>query len=185
MHRYRNRASIVAAVLLVAATILFVVGTSLERSGAKASGHQETSAVESTRGEAGEHGESEGESEEAAEGESTAAAEEAGQPERAGEPDERLLGINPESAGLTAGVAVLSLLLAAALVAWPRQVLLVAVVFVGLLFAALDVREGLQQASESNPGLLAIALGTGVLHLGAAVAAAIGVRSPRPMVMTR
>jgi hypothetical protein len=175
MQRYRDRLPVVAAVLLVAATILFVVGTSMERSQARTGEQQEASAVERPAGEAGEHRESE-----AAEGQSGAATEGNDEHASSGESGEELVGINPESAGLTAVVAAVSLLLAARLIVRPRRGQLVAVVVVvGLAFAALDVREGIHQANESNTGLLAIALVTGLLHLGAAVAAAAALRSPR------
>jgi hypothetical protein len=59
-----------------------------------------------------------------------------------------------------------SLLLAVLLVARPGKGLLVAVAVIGLVFAALDLREGIHQANESNTGLLIIALVTGLLHLG-------------------
>ena len=39
-------------------------------------------------------------------------------------------------------------------------------VLVGLLLATLDGREVIHQASESNAGLLVLALVTGLLHLG-------------------
>ena len=101
-----------------------------------------------------------------------------------GESGEALFGINPESAGLTAAVAAVSLLLAVLLVARPGKGLLVAVAMIGLVFAALDLREGIHQANESNTGLLVIALVTGLLHLGVAVAAAVGLRTPRPVATT-
>jgi uncharacterized membrane protein HdeD (DUF308 family) len=95
-----------------------------------------------------------------------------------------LFGINPESAGLTAAVAAMSLLLAVLLVARPGKALLVAVIVVGLAFAVLDVREGIHQANESKAGLLVIALVTGLLHLGVAVAAVAGLRAPRAVAPT-
>jgi hypothetical protein len=49
---------------------------------------------------------------------------------------------------------------------------------VGLVFAALDAREAIHQATESNTGLLVLALLTG-LHLAVAVAvAAAALRLP-------
>jgi len=178
MQRYRDRLPVVAAALLVAATILFVVGTTIERSQARAGEQQAASTNERPAGEAGEHSEAE-----ATEG-SNAASEATQEHSSGGESGEELLGINPESAGLTAIVAAASLLLAALLVARPRTGLLVAVVLVGLVFAALDVREGIHQASESNTGLLVIALVTGLLHLGVAAAAATALRTPRAMALT-
>jgi len=173
MQRYRNRLPVVAAALLVAATILFVVGTSIERSQASTGKGQETTTVERPAGEAGEHSEAQ-----ATQGEANHIAEGTEEHSSAGESGDELLGINPESAGLIAVVAVLSLLLAALLVVRPGKGLLVAVVVVGLVFAALDAREVLHQANESNTGLLVMALMTGLLHLGVAVVAAAGLRTP-------
>jgi hypothetical protein len=135
-------------------------------------------------GEAGETGETGEHSEaEATEGEANTATEGADE-HGAGESGEELFGINPESAGLTAAVAAMSLLLAVLLVARPGKALLVAVIVVGLAFAVLDVREGIHQANESKAGLLVIALVTGLLHLGVAVAAVAGLRAPRAVAPT-
>jgi hypothetical protein len=179
MQRYRARLPVVAAALLVAATILFVIGTSIERSQTETGEHQEANTVERPADEAAEHSEAE-----ATEGQDNVTAEGTEQDRRAGESGEELFGVNPESAGLTAVVAVLSLLLAVLLVARPGRGLLVTVVVVGLVFAALDVREVLHQANESNAGLLVMALITGLLHLGAAVVAAAGLRSPSAVATT-
>jgi hypothetical protein len=175
MQRYRARLPVVAAVLLVAATILFVVGTTIERSQARTGEGQEATTVDQS---AGEHNEPE-----ATQGRAntTEGTEEHG---NAGESGEELFGINPESAGLTAAVAAVSLLLAVLLVARPGKVLLVAVAVIGLVFAALDLREGIHQANEPNTGLLIIALVTGPLHLGVTVAAAAGLRTPRAVATT-
>jgi len=172
MQRYRDRLPIVAAALLVAATILFVVGTTIERSQASTGEGQETTTVERPAGEAGEHNEAE-----ATQGEATTTAEGTGEHSSTGESGKKLFGINPESAGLTTVVAVLSLLLAALLVVRPGKGLLVAVVVVGLVFAALDGREVLHQANETNTGLLVLALITGLLHLGVALGAGAGLRT--------
>jgi hypothetical protein len=116
MQRYRARLPVVAAVLLVTATILFVVGTTIERSQAKSREHQEANTVEGPAGEAGEHSEAE-----ATEGQANATTEGTEQNRSAGESGEELFGINPESAGLTAVVAAVSLLLAALLVVRPGK----------------------------------------------------------------
>ncbi len=180
MQRYRARLPVMAAALLVAATILFVVGTTIERSQANTGAHQEANAVEQQpAGEAAEHNEAE-----AAKGQANTAAEGVEQHRSTGESGEELLGINPESAGLTAVVTVVSLLLAALLVVRPGKGLLVTVVVVGLVFAALDVREVAHQANESNAGLLVMALITGLLHLSVAVVAAAGLRSPSAVATT-
>jgi len=169
---------LVAAALLIAATILFVVGTTMERSQIETGAHREANTVERPAEEAGEHSEAE-----ATEGEAQAA-KGTEQSASAGESGEQLFGINPESAGLTAVVAVLSLLLAALLVVRPGKGLLVTVVVVGLVFAALDAREVLHQANESNAGLLGMALITGLLHLSVAAVAAVGLRFPRAVATT-
>ena len=172
MQRYRARLPVVAAALLVAATVLFVVGTTIERSQANSGAHQEANAVEQSAGEAAEHREAEAT-------ETKANTTEAGEEQaRGGEAGEELVGINPESAGLTAVVALASLLLAALLLVRPGKGLLVAVAVVGLVFAALDAREAIHQATESNTGLLVLAVLTGLLHLAVVVAAAAGLRLP-------
>jgi hypothetical protein len=182
MQRYRARLPVLAAALLVAATILFVVGTTIERSQARAGQHQQTNPVEQPAGEAGETAEQhEGE---ATNDETNTTTEGTEEHRSAGEAGEELLGINPEGAGPTVAVAAVSLLLAALLLARPGKGLLVAVVLVGLLFATLDGREVIHQASESNAGLLVMALVTGLLHLGVAVAAAAGLRAPRAVAVT-
>jgi hypothetical protein len=179
MQRYRARLPLVAAALLVAATILFVVGATIERSQANTREQQEANAVERSAGEAAEHREAE-----ATETKANPTIE-AGQERRSGGGSgEALFGINPESAGLTAMVALASLLLATLLVLRPGKGLLVAVVVVGLVFATLDVREVIHQANESNAGLLVLAALTGLLHLGVAVAAGAGLRSPTTVMTT-
>jgi hypothetical protein len=172
MQRDGGRLPVVAAALLVAATILFVVGTTVERSQAESGAHQEANTVGQPAGEAAEHNQAE-----ATEGQANAPTQETSENRSAGRSGEELFGIKPESAGLAAAVALSSLLLAALLVGWPGTRLLVAVAVVGLLLAALDAREVVHQANESNAGLLVLALLTGLLHLGAAVAAAAGLRS--------
>jgi hypothetical protein len=179
MQRHRDRLPVVAAALLVGATILFVVGTTIERSQASSGAHRETNAVERSAGEAAEHRQAE-----ATEHGANASTEGAEGNPSAGESGEALFGINPESAGLTAVVALGSLLLAALLLVRPGNGLLVAVVVVGLAFAALDAREVIHQANGSNAGLLALALLTGLLHLSVAVAAAVGLRSPSAVTTT-
>jgi hypothetical protein len=141
MQRYRARLPVVAAVLLVAATILFVVGTTIERSQARTGEGQEATTVDQS---AGEHNEPE-----ATQGRAntTEGTEEHG---NAGESGEELFGINPESAGLTAAVAAVSLLLAVLLVARPGKGLLVAVAVIGLMFAALDLREGIHPGQRAQ-----------------------------------
>jgi len=101
------------AVLLVAATILFVVGTTIERSQARTGEGQEATTLEQS---AGEHNEQA----EATQGQAntTEGTEEHG---NAGESGEELFGINPESAGPAAAVAAVLLLLAVLPVARPAR----------------------------------------------------------------
>jgi hypothetical protein len=144
--------------------------------------NQQTNPVEQPAGEAGETAEQH--QGEATNDEANTTTEGTEEHHSAGESGEELLGIDPESAGLAAAVAAVSLLLAALLLAWPRKGLLAAVVLGGLLFATLDGREVIYQASESNAGLLVMALVTGLLHLGVAVAAAAGLRALRAVAVT-
>ena len=179
MQRYRARLPLVVAALLVAATILFVVGTTIERSQATSREHQEANPVEQSAREAAEHREAE-----ATETEANTTGEAGEEQASGGESGEELFGINPESAGLTAVVVLASLLLASLLVVRPGKGLLVAVAVVGLVFAALDAREAIHQANESNAGLLVLAVLTGLLHLSVAVVAGAGVRSPTTVTTT-
>jgi hypothetical protein len=86
MQRYRERLPVLAAALLVAATVLFVVGTIMERSQARA-GEQQAGTVERPTGESAEHSESE-----ATEGESNATTEGTEEHRSTGEAGEELLG---------------------------------------------------------------------------------------------
>jgi hypothetical protein len=52
------------------------------------------------------------------------------------------------------------------------------VVILALVFAALDLRESVHQASETRAGLLTIALLAAVAHLGVAGLAGVGVLTP-------
>jgi hypothetical protein len=152
MSPYRDRRRVVAAALLVAGTVLVVVGASLERSQTTTDWHQQAATVQRPADEAGEPSAGEaGDHSEAAE--QAQGGEPSGQAE--GGSGEELLGVNLESVGLT-----------------------VAAVVVSLLLAVLDVRESVHQASEARPGLLALALLAGVGHLVAAWLAAAGLRAP-------
>ena len=81
---------------------------------------------------------------------------------------ETLLGINPEATPLIVIAVVLSLALAAAVIAVSSPPLLPIVALVMLAFAALDIRELTHQLHESRPGLAVLAATVALLHLVAA-----------------
>lgn len=81
---------------------------------------------------------------------------------------EKLLGLDPEAAGLVVAAAVASLLLALAVWFRPEQTLLFLLVAAAmLLFAALDIREAIHQSDESKSGLVVLASVIALLHLAA------------------
>jgi hypothetical protein len=182
-----------AALLLVLATIVLVIGITAERSVAS-----EPAPARSTEtgGVIGSE-QSEGASEEGVvghdEGEAGEGAEEAGSGEVIGEPEsegeealadeatelhneasETMLGINPESTGAVAAAVIISLLLTAALWFWRTPAVLFVAVVVALLFGVLDLREVMHQLSEARSGLAAIAIVAAVLHIGVALIAGRG-----------
>jgi hypothetical protein len=190
MGPHRDRLRVAAAVLLAAATLLLVVGTSLERSTA-ASETGQAAGVERSQGEAGEHNEA-AEQTTTTHNEATERADSSGTKEtteQAGgghhevaghaESGEEVFGVDLEGVGLMVAAVVVSLLLAGLLlIVAGRQVLLAAVIF-ALVFVALDLRESVHQASEARAGLLAIALLTAVAHLGVAALAGVRLWAPR------
>jgi hypothetical protein len=184
---HRDRLRDVAAVLLVAATVLLVVGTSLERSQA-ASETRQAATVQRSGSQPGEHNEAgeQGETAEASEeGEGnrgeTAAQAGSGHDEAAERADarEEVFGIELESVGLTVVAVVVSLLLAGLLLLAAGRPVLVAVVIVALAFAALDLRESVHQAGEARAGLVTIAALTALAHLGVAGLAGGRLVAPR------
>jgi energy-coupling factor transporter transmembrane protein EcfT len=84
-----------------------------------------------------------------------------------------ILGVNTESLALSIVAVVLSVLLAAAVLArvWARRVLLAVATF-GLVFAAGDGRELVHQLDDSNAGLAVVAGLLIGLHLMVALLAA-------------
>src|SRR5215210_4089045 len=169
-----------AALLLVLATVVFVIGAIAERSVAgEASETRPSEAVTATSNEQLEEASGEGteghEEGEAAEG----AQEDAGADEaveshsEATETSETILGINPESTAAVTAAVIISLLLAAALYFWGTPPTLIVAGVVALLFAALDLREVAHQVSEARSSLVAVALLAAVLHAGAAVVAGL------------
>jgi hypothetical protein len=189
---HRDRLRDVEAVLLVAATVLLVVGTSLERSQA-ASETRQAATVQRSAGESGEHGEH-GEASEPGETAEQGQASEHGEANHdetaeaaAGGHDEaadrtgageELFGIDLEWVGLTVAAVVVSLLLAGLLLLTAGRPVLVAVI-VALAFLALDLRESVHQASEARAGLLTIAALTALAHLGDAGLAGGRLVAPR------
>jgi hypothetical protein len=182
---------VLLVLLLVAATALFVVGVSVEKSsgdthnessatateegGGAETGDEHTgeSGAAAKSGEAPESGES-GEAAEAGEGHIGRAATEAS------EEDETLLGIDLEATGFVALAAAVSLALALAVLLRPAWALLLATVVVAMVaFAALDVREVLHQIDEDDGGLALLAGVVAALHL-AAVAMALLMRRASP-----
>jgi len=91
-----------------------------------------------------------------------------------GEAGVKLLGVNTESLALSIVAVVLSLLLAAAIVArvWAKAILIAAVIF-GLVFLAGDARELVHQLDDSNDGLAAVAALLIGMHLAIAVLAGV------------
>ena len=140
------------ALLIVVATVLFVVGVSIEKGDEDE--HAEPTGIEEAQVE----GVGKGEGEEAHAEEVT----------EAGEEEESLLGINTESTGLIVLAVASSLLLAAAVWLRPKVGWLLGLVARAMVaFAALDVREAIHQADESESALAVLAVIVALLHLGA------------------
>lgn len=148
--------------LLVGSAILFLVGSTIERNHR----HHETTAAKETTTSGGESG-----GETGGEGSKPSATHaEAGQSEAG----VKILGVNTESLGLSIVAVVLSLLLAAAVLArvWARMVLLAVAAF-ALVFAAGDGRELVHQLDDSNAGLASVAGLLIGLHLIVALLAVV------------
>jgi hypothetical protein len=176
-----------AALLLLLATVVFAIGISAERSlGSETTEPRSAENLAATGAEEpaeeGGEGHDEDESAEEVSGavEPAAAAETAGEGEEeyadeaaphdeANEASETILGFNPDSTGVIAAAAAVSLALAAALWFWGTPIILTAALAFGLLYAALDLREVAHQVGEARGGLAAIALLAAALHGGVAV----------------
>jgi hypothetical protein len=154
--------------LIVAATVLFAVGTTIERNqgdshAATEKAQGETHAGETAGGESGKQAEQNGETSHADEAGSTQAPSESHSYS-----SEKILGIEPESTGLVIVAVIVSLLLAAAAWRWPdHRLALVVIALAMLAFAALDIREVVHQLNESRTGLGLLAALVAALHLGA------------------
>lgn len=143
--------------LLVGSAVLFVVGTTLERSEGK---------EESAAAEAAEQSPTESTEEPTTDDEGSGSVEE-GEAE-SGE-SERIFGFDSDSVPLTIAAVLASLALATAV--WRRlrpQLVGVALVAFGLLFAAGDARELVLQLDEANTGVAVIAAALLALHLAIA-----------------
>ena len=92
------------------------------------------------------------------------------------------LGVNLESNPLIIAAALLSLLLASVVVLRPRRVVLGTVVVVAVAFTMLEVVEVNHQASQSRPGLVALAVVAGLFHAAVVVLAAIRLAPTRRVV---
>lgn len=167
----RSRWATIFAVLLLAATALFVVGAAVERG----QGHAETTststaATENAGGEAGE-----GSNPEATEGSKPEASE--SNPPSTEPGSEALLGVDTESV-LVVTLAVLVALLLVAAIWWRprREVLVVAIVFC-LGAAVLDIRELLHQLDEGRNTVAVLAAAVALLHLAATGAGVAALRS--------
>jgi hypothetical protein len=175
---------VIAALLLVLATIVFVIGAMAERSVARngsepspseavtASSNEQANEASGEAAEGHVEGEAaEGAGEEAGSTHEDAHADEVAKPHsEANETSETILGINVESTSMVAAAVLISLLSAAALWFLGTPPTLVVAAVVALLFAALDLREVAHQLSEGRGGLVVLALLAAVLHAGAAVA---------------
>lgn len=171
-----------AALVLLLATVVFVIGIRAEQSLAGEAAEfrtAENSAVTSDGrveepAEQASENRVEGEAAEESSGEAAGggAAETAGEDE-ANEASETLLGISPESSGAVAAAVVVSVALAAALWLWGAPIVLIVSAGFALLFAAFDLREVAHQLSEAAGGLASIAVLATVLHVGVAVLAGL------------
>jgi hypothetical protein len=152
------------AVLIVAATVAFAIGVSIERSQESGETSAETAHVEG--------GGAEGVSPEGVSSDVQAHSDSS---------SETLLGINPESIPLLIVAIVVSLTLAVGV--WCRpdlSILLIVVALAMLAFAGLDVREFFHQLDASRGGLAVLVALIALLHVGAAVLAIRLVRSSGP-----
>ena len=185
--------------LMVASTVLFVIGATIERRGGES---HEISAAPQESGEAHEaqeageiHTEGGGEahSEEVnkahAEGSSEAPSQEADEShaEGAGEAhseegsearSETIFGFDLESPWLIATVALGSLALVAALL-WFGHPVLVIVIPVAIVMTLLDVAEVMKQASEGNRAIAILATIIGLIRVAVAILAIVALREWR------
>ena len=198
----RRRAPLLIGTLMVAATVVFVWGAFAERSGHSETHAEKTTrttpetTTESADPHARESG-SESTTSTAAQGDSPAeragesdsgssttvaavaespaqhAAESGSASGEAGDAEYHPLGVNLESTPLVVAAALFSLVLAAAVAMRPRREVLALIGVVAAAFAALEVVEVAHQASQSRPGLVALAAAALVLHAAVVLLAAV------------
>jgi hypothetical protein len=165
--------------LLVASTALFAVGVIAERS--RTDTHTEPAAAHAAET-GGESGESAGAHSEGGESSATTSGEAGHVESTTGHAEgERLLGVDVESTPLVvlavlAGLALAAL--AASRIGLARGFLL-AVVLIGLAWAALDIREVVHQLDESRTAVAVVAMAVAALHLAvAAVSGRLATQAP-------
>ena len=171
---------VTAAMLLVLATVVFVIGAIAERSVAgEASEARPSENVTVSNSQQADEASDEGTEGHEEGGAAEDARDEAHADEavelhtEANETSEMIFGINPESTAAVTAAVVISLLLAAALYFWGTPATLIVAGVFALLFAALDLRELAHQLSEGRSSLVVVALLAAVLHAGAAVVAGL------------
>ena len=182
---------VTAALLLILATIVFVIGAMAERSTAgEVTETRPSAAVTGPSNEQAEEASEEGtegheQGEEAEGAGEDAHVDEATEPHsEATETSETIFGINPESTAAVTAAMVISLLLAAALYYWGTSATLIVTGVFALLFAVLDLREVAHQQSEGRSSLVILALLAAVLHAGAAVVAGLALTRGTPPAAT-
>ena len=162
-----NRRLLLAA-LLVASTVAFVIGVSIERS--SDDGHDEPAAATVESSESGDEHAGEGREEAVSETEEEGKRESAAEAD--GNEDESVLGVDVEATPFVVLAAAVSLGLALAVWLRPDWGLMLGLVAAAMLaFAALDAREVVHQLDEDNGGLALLAAVVAALHLAAAAVA--------------
>ena len=179
------RLRLLVSALLIVSAVLFAIGGMVERSQrqqetggalaiAKTQERASPAPATAATGESG--GESGGEASPHTSGEAGRESSAVGSETLHRDSSEQLLGVNPESTGLT--VAGIVAAIALALGGWlvRRRAVWLAVVAFGLVFAAADGRELAHQIAESRPSVAAIAAVLIVLHLAVAAGAVALIR---------
>lgn len=177
-----GRLPAVIAALVTAATVFFLWGALVERSG-ESGESAETVARETgseTESRSSNAPEEEGERSETAAGRAAEAKNKGESDGEHGEKTEyRPLGVNLESIPLLITGAMLSLALAGLVARRPRREVLLAVLVLTAGFTVLEIFEVQQKAGAKETGILALALIGGLLHAAAAVLAALALMSGR------
>ena len=170
MSAHAARLRLIVSALLIVSAVLFAIGGAIERS----QRHSEAAAAPAVA-KAHESGSTETPAQRDAEagGKSAAAGSEASHRDSS----EKLLGIDPESIGLTVAAVVAAILLAAGCWLVPRRLVWAATFAFGLVFAAADGRELAHQIAESRASVAVIAGVLIVVHLAVAGGAVALLRS--------